>query len=923
MRKFRFLLLLVLVVCISASFVACNKVVKFKIDFVVDEQIYQTVDTVGNEVIQMPENPTKDGCVFDGWYWDKNVWSKPFTANSLLDAPLSSNMSVYAKWQAIQCYGGHTKGQPVKENEILPTCTKSGSYDEVFYCLVCEEEIGRTHKVIEKLGHDLIHHDAKAPDYENTGWTEYDTCSRCDYSTYTELPKLTDKRGAMIISAKNMTVNNINSTCFISLPYATTTFSLINEFTLSPYAKWVLSSDIYGMNTIVTKTVPLDAGNNVYYALITSGDEETINLYTITIRRRPIYTVNFITNGGTSVDSQYVEETHFATEPTTTRAGYTFVKWSYDFTQPIMGNQTISASWRANTDTAYKTEYYLQNLADDNYTLTATDNLSGTTDTTANAVIKSFEHFTYSSAKSTISGNIDGSGNLVLKVYYTRNTYTVSVSAGNNVSVTNAISGTYKYGYEYAGSVATFNNYLAYEWDGWYVDDIKTNDNSELNAFIVSSNVVITAQSKLKEGMQNFIFTTDETTCEINGVKDTTVMNITVPNCVTKICDRAFDNCSELTMIYVSEANTVYSSKDGILYNKAQTEFVHIPENIQGSIAIPDGIKSIGWSAFSDRSGLTSITIPDSVTSIGDSAFRGCSELTTVNWNVTACTSVANDHRPLFGGCTKLSTVNIGNNVTTIPSYAFEGCSGITSIYYMGDIAGWCGINGLSHLMSSSHTLYIGGKKVEGELVIPDSVKSIGERAFFNCSGLTSVTIPNSVKIIRDYAFVGCSGLKSVTIPDSVIHIGAGAFHGCSGLTKITLPFVGASKTASNGENRVFGYIFGFTISNSSTILDATCQYERNGMYYHAHIPSSLKLVTITGGDIPSHAFYNCNGLTNITISNSVTSIGGFAFYNCGGLTSLNYSGTKVQWQAISKGADWNTNTPNYVIYCTDGTIAK
>ena len=77
---------------------ACGGNVEFKINFVVDEQVYATVNTSGSEIIKMPENPTKEDYNFDGWFWDKDVWEKPFTANSLLDAPLSSDMSVYAKF---------------------------------------------------------------------------------------------------------------------------------------------------------------------------------------------------------------------------------------------------------------------------------------------------------------------------------------------------------------------------------------------------------------------------------------------------------------------------------------------------------------------------------------------------------------------------------------------------------------------------------------------------------------------------------------------------------------------------------------------------------------------------------------------------------------------------------------------------------
>ena len=89
-----FLMLLLSVVMV---FAACGKM-EFKVDFIVDDAIYATINTNGEEVLKMPNDPEKDGYVFDGWYWDKDSWKKPFSANSLLDAPLSSNMSVYAKW---------------------------------------------------------------------------------------------------------------------------------------------------------------------------------------------------------------------------------------------------------------------------------------------------------------------------------------------------------------------------------------------------------------------------------------------------------------------------------------------------------------------------------------------------------------------------------------------------------------------------------------------------------------------------------------------------------------------------------------------------------------------------------------------------------------------------------------------------------
>ena len=130
-----------------------------------------------------------------------------------------------------------------------------------------------------------------------------------------------------------------------------------------------------------------------------------------------------------------------------------------------------------------------------------------------------------------------------------------------------------------------------------------------------------------------------------------------------------------------------------------------------------------------------------------------------------------------FFYCNGLTSVTIPNSVTSIGSDAFYSCDGLTSVH-ISDIAAWCKIEFTSHSsnpLNYAHHLYLNDKEVK-DLVIPNSVTSIGDGAFSYCSSLTSVTIGNSVTSIGHEAFRGCSGLTSVTIPNSVTSIGREAF---------------------------------------------------------------------------------------------------------------------------------------------------
>ena len=211
---------------------------------------------------------------------------------------------------------------------------------------------------------------------------------------------------------------------------------------------------------------------------------------------------------------------------------------------------------------------------------------------------------------------------------------------------------------------------------------------------------------------------------------------------------------------------------NGIYYNliekAGQAEVTMNPNNYTGIVVIPESViyegktysvTSIGNAAFYKCSGLTSVTIPNSVTFIGKSAFSDCSGLT----SVTIPNSVTYIGYWAFGYCSGLTSVTIPNSVTSIGEYAFHGCSGLTSVHIT-DIAAWCKIKFdivPSNPLYFAHHLYLNGEEVK-DLVIPNSVTSIGSYAFSGCSSLTSVTIPNSVTSIGERAFADCTALQFV-----------------------------------------------------------------------------------------------------------------------------------------------------------------
>ena len=297
---------------------------------------------------------------------------------------------------------------------------------------------------------------------------------------------------------------------------------------------------------------------------------------------------------------------------------------------------------------------------------------------------------------------------------------------------------------------------------------------------------------------------------------------------------------------------------------------------------------------------IKTLIIDEGVTSIGDRAFQDCRNLS----NVKLPNSLTLIYNDAFSNCTSLASVIIPDSVTSIGDDAFLGCISLKSIEISDNNKNYSSVDGVLFNKNKSVLVIYPAGKTDSVYSIPNSVTSIGNSAFSECTNLSNITITDSVISIGDFAFSNSTSLRSVTIPDSVTIIGVSAFYDCKNLINVTLP-----DSITSIDYSVFSdctSLTNITIPDSVTNIGDSA-FECCTSLTNITIPDSVT-------SISDYAFEYCASLTSVTIGNSVTDIGYAAFSGCDNLKNIYYKGSQEEWNKINI-RDNNNNLTNATIY--------
>ncbi len=729
---------------------------------------------------------------------------------------------------------------------ISPTCTEQGY--TVYTC-----DCGNSYNAdyTSALGHSFVNYVSNNDATYDTDGTKTAICERtgCNQTnTITDIGSMLVKNGIVF---KTLTLNVADNTVYGKVANGTQVFSFLNEIQVLGNSSYTVSTDITGINIIPTKTVPLIVGDNVFYVLADNQNNDLV-LYTVTIRVRPLYSVTFNTQSENNIESQSIEEDSFATMPSDSieKMGYTFIGWDFEFATPITENITVTANWKANE---YTVSFDGNGVKNPESIVVTYNNTYKDLPTPERDGYTFNGWFTQKDGGTQIASTdmVQITADQTLYAYWIINTYSLSITKNINDAgtiKTNIANGTYEYLTEVTYEILTTN--LGYDYLGLYDGETLITTDVSYTFALPANNVNYTAKWQVKEEMSSFNFTSTTTGCVINGLKDTNVTKIVIP------------------------------------------DYVHYVKRCYGDNII-------------------SITIGKGVKHIDDGAFKNCYYLDEINFNATKMEDDLTRYDVVFsyaGIRGEGITLNIGADVTSIPSYLFYASTDespkITNIVFAKDstcqlIGAWAfrNCNSLANVVIPKSVVCISDYAFANcsgltDIVIPNSVTKILTGAFLKCTSLTEIAIPDSVITMGYHAIGDCTNLsvccEASTKPsnwNSNWNDGT-----CAVLwnCKSTTTKAGVKYALTNDDVMiVYGCddtVTEIEIENSIQGYSVTAINEK-AFYENKNLASLIIGDNVTS--IAYKAFYNCTALTNITIGDSVTNIGDFAFYNCSGLTVI------------------------------------
>ena len=865
MKKHLLILIAIMVIICVAMLAGCD-MFKGSQDPNDDEKITFTVtfDTQGGsqidpitvgegEALTLPQTPTKEGYIFDGWYLDDS-FVEQFNATQTI----SANITVYAKWRLPNTNEVYISFDTDGGSEIngyyaitgttinLPSApTKQGfdfeawKYGDETYAagaefFVLDEDVqfvalwlsqNLRYVTYETNGGSEIEQSIvedgskltapkqpKRPGYLFGGWYKDKDCTVLwdfDKDSVTESITLYAKWNIDVVGISSVEGASIDGTnIFMAVDKDVEFVELAEKVILSSNAYWNLYYDRLGQTKIPTKIAAnkdsgtLNKKENTFYILVTSEDGLQEKLYTLTIYSRITIDVQYYDVYGnelykTEMDNYNTIETPYDYNP----KGYSLKGWKYNFTANGTKNFVFG-----NNGTVVTNENAL-NL----YPIT-----------TANKYFVNLQ----------VNDGETVSDSSMFVTYDSSKTFPIPTKTG------------YSFAGWYNGSTkVTSNTGFCSRWT--YAQDVTLTPKWEINSYNV------TLSSNISGGTLNG-----------NGLHEyNSKVTISATTNVGYVWIGWFEGETKLT----DDVQYVFTIKDADRRFTAKWSTITLEKNISaaGTVVVDNACKvgeSVTIKATTNK-GYTFIGWFEGDVKLSDEQEYAC-KATEQNRTLTAKWSTITLEKNISAAGTVVvdNACKVGESVT-IKATTNKGYTFI----------GW--FEGEEKLSDEQEHTF---KAKEQNRTLTAKWEVVEEmQNFVFTSTATTCTITSIID----------KTISSLVIPDYVTKIKRGAFAGCSSLENITNPFVGAK--ASDANRYPIGYIFGSASYDGGVATEQRYYVDKNSFSGIFYIPSSLKSVTVTGGDILHGAFENCSGLTSITIPDSVTSIGKDAFNGCTGLTSV------------------------------------